>query len=512
MSSSNSCTLAAAQAANIDRLPFPSLDVVALNHFKRCIDTKDVATIEALLEANPRYLVNYSSDGPTILRQGARYNAVICATVVNAPAVLAALPKRINSLDFMRRCYPNLASTAAAGVDGGRHHSEEEREAAEQLLLERRNRFLDVFLNTPDKVLNNTPLHFACRVPHLACIKVLLNYVPTIDINLRNRSGKTPLEVVGNAALRPAVEELFARTMFVTVLRSETDLGVRVNPPIYGRKSIESVELENRHRAKISAIAGPMSPQEAERVYQTLRSPKHCTRRQVALRMVDPERGVEKVARDLSFTLHVPCKEYWPFLGEYLDITSAKGLDRLEQHLKMQAFARIFEKLSLEKLSGAHLENSSSRQEAGNAEDAGGGGDKDVAEKDADFHDAAEEADSDDDVFYSAPSSPIPEEEEEEAAENEKSPSSTTAAAEVYMTGPAKDKVDSEVLAVLEMALEQGTLTQEAITRSRPLLAGWFSKVRQSKPPPARSGGGGSSGGDDVVFDSPAKMRLFIDK
>lgn len=508
MSSSNSCTLAAAQAANIDRPPFPSLDIVALNHFKRCIDTKDVATIEALLEANPRYLVNYSSDGPTILRQGARYNAVICATVVNAPAVLAALLRRINSLDFMRRCYPNLASTAAAGVDGGRHHSEEEREAAEQLLLERRNRFLDVFLNTPDKVLNNTPLHFACRVPHLACIKVLLNYVPTIDINLRNRSGKTPLEVVGNAALRPAVEELFARTMFVTVLRSETDLGVRVNPPIYGRKSIESVELENRHRAKISAIAGPMSPQEAERVYQTLRSPKHCTRRQVALRMVDPERGVEKVARDLSFTLHVPCKEYWPFLGEYLDITSAKGLDRLEQHLKMQAFARLFEKLSLEKLSGAHLENNgcSSRQEAGNAEDAGGGGDKDVAEKDADFHDAAEEADSDDDVFYSAPSSPIPEEEEEEeAAENEKSPSSSTAA-EVYMTGPAKDKVDSEVLAVLEMALEQGTLTPEAITRSRPLLACWFSKVRQSKPPPARGGG------DDVVFDSPAKMRLFIDK
>lgn len=437
-----------ALAQSVIQLPFPSVDIPSLNNFKRMIDMKNVESVDNLIEQNPRYLINYSSDGPTILRQGARYNPVIYATVVNAPTVLSCILKKINSLFFIQRCYPAITD--------------------EEQLLEKRNRFLDSYLNTPDKVLYNTPLHFACRAHFIQCIKVLLNYMPTIDIKLKNKNGKTPMELVSDAKLKPVIEELFSNCMFVTVLRNEGDLNVKVNPPIYGRKSIESVQMENKNLAKISAIAGPMSPKNAELFYKTLKSPKHCNKKQVSFRMKDPVRGVEKVARDISLELQVPCKESWPFLNEYIDITSPKGLDKLEQHLennlKMKSFINLFDKLSV----GISTLNHSSQllNEVVQNDNLTS---KESSKKEVEvFHDAAEknsnDSDDDDDIFYSAPSSPIEEE-----------------PVEVYIAGETKGKVDDEVLTVLDMALEKGVVKLDELKQSRPLLYGWLTKL-QNEP------------------------------
>lgn len=431
-------------APSVIQLPFPSVDIPSLNNFKRMIDTKNVEAVENLIELNPRYLVNYSSDGPTILRQGARYNPVIYATVVNAPSVLSCILKKINSLSFIQRCYPAITD--------------------EEQLLEIRDRFLDSYLNTPDKVLFNTPLHFACRAHFVQCIKVLLNYMPTIDIKMKNKSGKTPMELVSDAKLKPAIEELFSNCMFVTVMRNEGDLNVKVNPPIYGRKSIESVQMENKKLAKISAIAGPMSPKNAELIYNTLKSPKNCTKKQVSFRMKDPIRGVEKVARDVSFALHVPCKEYWPFLNDYIDITSPKGLDKLEHYLesnlKMNSFTNLFDKLSI----GMRTLNHNSQSSNENVLNANFTSYDESTKKEVEvYHDAAEkdENDSDDDIFYSAPSSPIKEK-----------------PVEVYIAGAKKGKIDDDVLANIDMAIDQGTITLNELKQSRPLLYGWLTKLR----------------------------------
>lgn len=56
---------------------------------------------------------------------------------------------------------------------------------------ERRNILLDLYLNTPGKGWNETPLHYAVRDCALECVEVLTSY-PQCDRNCRNKYGETP--------------------------------------------------------------------------------------------------------------------------------------------------------------------------------------------------------------------------------------------------------------------------------------------------------------------------------
>lgn len=60
---------------------------------------------------------------------------------------------------------------------------------------ERRSAFLlDLYLNTPDKGLNETPLHFASKHGSLECVRILTSY-PACNKGRRNKFGQTPSEV-----------------------------------------------------------------------------------------------------------------------------------------------------------------------------------------------------------------------------------------------------------------------------------------------------------------------------
>lgn len=50
---------------------------------------------------------------------------------------------------------------------------------------------LDLYLNMPDKGLNETPLHFAVKYGAAECVEVLTSY-PECDRNFKNKHGKTP--------------------------------------------------------------------------------------------------------------------------------------------------------------------------------------------------------------------------------------------------------------------------------------------------------------------------------
>lgn len=53
---------------------------------------------------------------------------------------------------------------------------------------------LDLYLNTPDKGLNETPLHFASKFGAYKVVEVFVSF-PECDKNLTNKYGKLPSEV-----------------------------------------------------------------------------------------------------------------------------------------------------------------------------------------------------------------------------------------------------------------------------------------------------------------------------
>lgn len=59
---------------------------------------------------------------------------------------------------------------------------------------ERAKILLDLYLNTPDKGLNETPLHFAVKFGAPKCVAVFVSF-PQCDKNLRNKHGNLPKEV-----------------------------------------------------------------------------------------------------------------------------------------------------------------------------------------------------------------------------------------------------------------------------------------------------------------------------
>lgn len=48
----------------------------------------------------------------------------------------------------------------------------------------------------------------------------------------------------------------------------------------------------------------------------------------------DPEKGLERIGRELAHQYEIGWKEYWPFLNTFTDLNSTDGLDLLEKHIE----------------------------------------------------------------------------------------------------------------------------------------------------------------------------------
>ncbi|XP_010290782.1 PREDICTED: ankyrin repeat and LEM domain-containing protein 2 [Phaethon lepturus] len=293
---------------------------------RKAVEKGDIATFSELIWSNPRYLIG-SGDNPTVVQEGCRYNVMHVAAKENQSGICQLLLDTLENPEFMRLMYPDDNDT---------------------MLKNRIQYIVDLYLNTPDKMGFDTPLHFACKFGNLDVVNVLTSH-PAIVKNPRNKYDQTPAEVVcersknKSAELKEKLREYLKGRYYVPLLRAEDNSSA----PVIGApwSPDQTDDSPQRPLSKytgspkdpvlsIRAFAGPMSPSKAEEFRRLWKTPP----RERAgffhnVRKSDLERGVERVGRELAHELGFPWVEYWEFLGCFVDLSSQEGLRKLEEYL-----------------------------------------------------------------------------------------------------------------------------------------------------------------------------------
>ncbi|NWR33922.1 ANKL2 protein, partial [Tachuris rubrigastra] len=293
---------------------------------RKAVEKGDTATFSELIWSNPRYLIG-SGDNPTVVQEGCRYNVMHVAAKENQPAICQLLLDTLENPEFMRLMYPD---------------------DNEAMLRNRIQYIVDLYLNTPDKMGFDTPLHFACKFGNLDVVNVLTSH-PAIVKNPRNKYDQTPAEVVcersknKSAELKEKLREYLKGVYYVPLMRAEDNssapvIGVPWSPDQTDdgpqRTLFKYPGSPKDPVLSIRAFAGPMSPSKAEEFRRLWKTPP----RERAgffhnVRKSDLERGVERVGRELAHELGFPWVEYWEFLGCFVDLSSQEGLRKLEEYL-----------------------------------------------------------------------------------------------------------------------------------------------------------------------------------
>ncbi|XP_038618329.1 ankyrin repeat and LEM domain-containing protein 2 [Tachyglossus aculeatus] len=299
---------------------------------RKAVEKGDEVNFSELIWSNPRYLIG-SGDNPTVVQEGCRYNVMHVAAKENQPHICQLTLDILENPEFMRLMYPD----------------------DDEIMLKKRILYIvDLYLNTPDKAGYDTPLHFACKFGNADVVNVLSSH-PAIVKNPKNKYEKTPEDVIcersknKSVELKERIREYLKGHYYVPLLRAEDN-----SSPVIGSPwSLDQTE-DSLHPAisrfggspkdpllTVRAFAGPMSPSKAEDFHRRWKTPP----RERAgffhdVRKSDPERGVERVGRELAHELGFPWVEYWEFLGCFVDLSSQEGLRKLEEYLGQQEMSK----------------------------------------------------------------------------------------------------------------------------------------------------------------------------
>ncbi|XP_066465694.1 ankyrin repeat and LEM domain-containing protein 2 isoform X2 [Tiliqua scincoides] len=296
---------------------------------RKAVEKGDVSVFLELVWSNPRYLIG-SGDNPTIVQEGCRYNVMHVAAKENQPGICRLLLDTLENPEFMRLMYPD----------------------DDAVMLQKRIRYIvDLYLNTPDKMGFDTPLHFACKFGNPDVVSVLASH-PDIVKNPRNKYDQTPADVIcersknKSAGLKEKIGEYLAGQCYVPLFRAEDNASAPVIGAPWSPDQTDSSPQASLPRylgspkdpvLTVRAYAGPMSPSKAEdfrRLWKT--PPRERAGLFHNLRKSDLERGIERVGRELAHELGFPWVEYWEFLGCFVDLSSQEGLQKLEDYLSQQ--------------------------------------------------------------------------------------------------------------------------------------------------------------------------------
>ncbi|XP_044254037.1 ankyrin repeat and LEM domain-containing protein 2 [Tribolium madens] len=318
------------QIVNERLSPFKGPKPQDLVKLRKAIETGDVDTFRQAVWENPRYLVS-SGDTPSILQEGFRYNALHVAAKAKNGVLAELILSTISNPEFVKLLYGDDAN--------------ENVETRIQVLL-------DLYLNTPDKGLNETPLHFASKFGALDVVEVLVSF-PECDKKLKNKYGQTPDMIIcdrcdnieASTVIKKKIALHLENSYYVPVLRAEDNsvaplIGEPFSP---GRSPVVNKDPLSP-RLEIHAFAGPMNKEGAEQFRKVWKTPPRTStpikKRHddsfdsvFSLRYTDPSKGLERLGQKLANKFDVNWKEYWSFLDCFVDIASNEGLALVENYL-----------------------------------------------------------------------------------------------------------------------------------------------------------------------------------
>ncbi|KAJ8415386.1 hypothetical protein AAFF_G00423660 [Aldrovandia affinis] len=297
---------------------------------RKAVEKGDAAAFSELVWSNPRYLIG-SGDNPTVVQEGCRYNVMHVAGKENQPGIAQLLLDTLENPEFMRLMYPD---------------------DQESMLRKRIRYIVDLYLNTPDKAGFETPLHFACKFGCPEVVNVLCSH-PDTDKNCKNKYDQTPAEVIcerknKTQEVKQKIMDYLEDRFYVPLLRATDNSSQPVIGAAWSPEPLDTTSHSlPRHTGSpkdpvmaVRAFAGPLSPSKADEFRRAWKTPpRERAEHFHHILKSDPDRGAERVGRDLARELGHPWAEYWDFLGAFTDLSSVEGLRKLEEYLNKKDFS-----------------------------------------------------------------------------------------------------------------------------------------------------------------------------
>ncbi|XP_053616623.1 ankyrin repeat and LEM domain-containing protein 2 homolog [Plodia interpunctella] len=303
------------------KAPSPQ-DMVSL---RKNIEAGHTANVRERVWENPRFLVS-SGNTPSIMHEGTRYNAMHVAAKSGNAEMCNMLLTTVGDPSFVQTLY---------GADAD---SESCKEFAAILL--------DRYLNTPDKSMNETPLHFAAKFGAEEVVDVLTSF-PQCNRAAVNKFGEQAKDIICKRASTTVPEtsgriaSMLRERYYVPVLHCEDGSEVPTIGRPFSPAQPPDINVDPlTPRYEIRAFAGPMEAARAESFRRKWKTPPraaHPHPRALApptFRLREMTKGLEAVGRNLAEEMNVGWKEYWPFLDTFTDLRTPEGLALLENYLR----------------------------------------------------------------------------------------------------------------------------------------------------------------------------------
>nr|XP_046241698.1 ankyrin repeat and LEM domain-containing protein 2 [Scatophagus argus]XP_046241699.1 ankyrin repeat and LEM domain-containing protein 2 [Scatophagus argus]XP_046241700.1 ankyrin repeat and LEM domain-containing protein 2 [Scatophagus argus]XP_046241701.1 ankyrin repeat and LEM domain-containing protein 2 [Scatophagus argus]XP_046241702.1 ankyrin repeat and LEM domain-containing protein 2 [Scatophagus argus] len=297
---------------------------------RKAAEKGDEMAFSELVWNNPRYLIG-SGDNPTIVQEGCRYNVMHVAAKENQAGIAQLLLDILENPEFMRLMYPD----------------------DQEVMLQKRIRYIvDLYLNTPDKAGFETPLHFACKFGCPDVVNVLCSH-PDIDKNCKNKDGQMPCDLICSRKnktqeVKLKISEYLEDRCYIPLLRATDNTSQPIIGAPWSPESSEGLSLIQRHARSpidpvmtVTAFAGPLSPSKADDFWRSWKTPPRKAEHFHHILKSDPDRGAERVGRDLAHEMGCLWAEYWDFLDSFVDLSSTEGLRKLEEYLSKRDFSPL---------------------------------------------------------------------------------------------------------------------------------------------------------------------------